>query len=566
MSNAADVILRLLANSASDFNKGRRRRRSRQSSDEEISEVEMSDRSDDGDDDEEDEDDEGPVDEYDAEYFGDAKDRAELMAMSEVDREQILFERAKKRTVLMDQRQVAKRLKRQEEANRNSRKGSGSTRDSARRKEEAGIILFVFPKPLRHLGSTRAKDTRTGNTKALADLKRAQERKRARRSHSPEPKRRRKGSPDYSDKSDTQSSEEEQDDYDSDTNLKKSPSSNNKSGSHGSLSRRPAGLDDLNSIRLSRDRLEKWCYSPFFKDTVTGCFVRLLLGPDSNRQPVYRITEIVGVGKQSKIYPVGKTMTNLTLTLKHGKAEKVFTMDIISNSNFTEDEFRRFENVLKAEKSNMATMDHVENKRRDIEHAKEYVLTAAEVEEIIELKKQMKQGRLNPIVHRTILEQQKMSQSQEEAEETERRLRELKETEMAQRDMRSDKLDVWAKLNERNRTLNRSSGREAESKQAIQKKQKGTTSLRDLDPFARRKTTPRIFYDNMSTPGTPSENPDSGTSTPSVAAASSPGLANLPTPTVQSVAATPAMPQSKLEEVIASNKDDFDIDVDLDDI
>lgn len=56
----------------------------------------MSDRSDDQDEDDEDEDDEGPVDEYDAEYFGDAKDRAELMAMSEVDREQILFERAKK--------------------------------------------------------------------------------------------------------------------------------------------------------------------------------------------------------------------------------------------------------------------------------------------------------------------------------------------------------------------------------------------------------------------------------------------------------------------------------------
>lgn len=55
----------------------------------------MTDRSDEQDD-EDDEDDEGPVDEYDAEFFGDSKDRAELMAMSEVDREQILFERAKK--------------------------------------------------------------------------------------------------------------------------------------------------------------------------------------------------------------------------------------------------------------------------------------------------------------------------------------------------------------------------------------------------------------------------------------------------------------------------------------
>jgi len=58
----------------------------------------MTDRSDDqeDDDDDDDDDEEGPVDEYDDDYFGDAKDRAELMAMPEVDREQVLFERAKK--------------------------------------------------------------------------------------------------------------------------------------------------------------------------------------------------------------------------------------------------------------------------------------------------------------------------------------------------------------------------------------------------------------------------------------------------------------------------------------
>jgi len=54
----------------------------------------MSDRSDDQEDDEDD--DEGPVDEYDADLFGDAKDRAELMAMPEIEREAVLFERNKK--------------------------------------------------------------------------------------------------------------------------------------------------------------------------------------------------------------------------------------------------------------------------------------------------------------------------------------------------------------------------------------------------------------------------------------------------------------------------------------
>ncbi|KAG0335123.1 RNA polymerase-associated protein rtf1 [Podila horticola] len=537
MSNAAaaDVILRLLATSASDSNKGRRRRRSRQSSDEEISENEMSDRSDE--DEDEDDDDEGPVDEYDAEYFGDSKDRAELMAMNEVDREQILFERAKKRTVLLDHRQVAKRLKRQEEASRSSRKSGGSaSRDSARR-------------------STRAKDTKTGNTKALADLKKAQERKKARRSHSPEPRRRRKGSVDYSDKSESSSDSAEDDhDYDSEPEKKKSSSK--------SISRKPATFEELNSIRLGRDKLEKWCYSPYFKDTVVGCFVRVSIGQDRNR-PVYRICEIVAVGKQTKVYALGATMTNVSLTLKHGKAEKAFMMDILSNSPFTEDEFRRYEITLKNDGVDMVTLDHVENKRKDIQYAREYVLTTKDVEHILETKKEMKQGRLNPIVHRTILEQQKMSQSEEDALETERRLLALKEAELAQRDMRADKLDVWAKLNERNRTINRKEGRQAEERLAAEKKTKGAVG-KDVDPFARRKTMPRLVYDDISSAAaTPTSNPDSGTSSPQLSGANTPIVAPL---SAKAVAATPAMPQSKLEEVIASSKGDFDIDIDLDDI
>jgi RNA polymerase-associated protein RTF1 len=318
-------------------------------------------------------------------------------------------------------------------------------------------------------------------------------------------------------------------------------------------------LDDLNGIRLSRDKLEKWCYSPFFKDTVVGCFVRLAIGADRNKS-VYRIAEIVAVGKQSKLYSLGKTTTNLTLTLKHGAAERAFNMDIVSNSPFTEDEFRRYEMALRNDKVDMVMLEQVENKRKDIDHATHYTLSAKEVEDIIEYKKLMKQGRLNPIVHRTILEQQMSVQSREEAEETERRLQALKESELAQRDLRADKLDVWAKLNEKNRTLNRSSGREAEERLAKELRAKGTAG-KDVDPFARRKTTPRLVYD-MSLPGTPSENADSAKNSPVIPTATTPATSH----TAETVAAAPAMPQSRMEEVIASSKDDFEIDIDMNDI
>ncbi|KAF9161976.1 RNA polymerase-associated protein rtf1 [Actinomortierella ambigua] len=539
MSNATDVILRLLATS-SDSNRGSRKRSSHHSSDEEISENEISDRSDvDEEEVEDDDEDDGPVDEYDDKMYGDAEDRARLLAMPEVEREQILFERIKRRQTLLDQRQIAKRLRKQEEASRSSKKGGASGRDSARR-------------------STRAKDTKAGPTKALQDLKKAQERKKARRSYSPEPRRRR-GSADYSDKSE-ESAVSSESEYESD----RDSSSKKKSSSSKAKPKEPATLQDLNDIRLGRDKLEKWCFHPFFKDTVTGCFVRLLVGERGGR-PVYRACEVIGVNKYHKLYTMGQTRTNVTLILRHGAAERPFTMDNLSNQPFTHDEFRRFEVQMTQDKLEMVDIDQVERKKKDIQHARDYVMTDKEIEDMIALKRAMNQGKLNPIVHRNILEQQKSTfQTEEEIEEAERQLQQLRQQEVAAKDRRSDQLDVWARLNERNRTINRTEGRQAEGRQATARKQRSAAGKDNFDPFARLRTIPKMVHEdadsanNSSVPGSPSAN-DSATGTPMASQTFSQG----DTPTTMIISATPKMPQSHYEELIATHRDMFRIEVDL---
>ncbi|KAG0223312.1 hypothetical protein BGW42_005985 [Actinomortierella wolfii] len=537
MSNATDVILRLLATS-SDSNRSKRKRSSRHSSDEEISENEISDRSDvDEEEVDDDDDDDGPVDEYDDKLYGDAEDRARLMAMPEVEREQILFERNKRREMLLDQRQVAKRLKKQEEASRSSKKGSASARDSARR-------------------STRAKDSKSGSTKALQDLKKAQERKKARRSYSPEPRHRR-GSVDYSDKSE-ESAVSSESEYYSDRDI-----SSKKKSSSKAKPKQPATLEDLNAIRLGRDKLEKWCFHPFFKDTVIGCFVRLSVGERGGR-PVYRVCEVVGTGKYHKLYTLGQARTNITLVLRHGAAERPFTMDNLSNQPFTQDEFRRFEAQSMQDKVDMVDVDHIERKKKDLQHARDYVMTDKEIEDMIALKRAMNQGKLNPIVHRNILEQQKSTlQTEEEIEEAERQLQQLRQQEIAARDRRADQLDVWARLNERNRTINRTEGRQAEERQASARKQRSAAGKDNFDPFARLRTIPKMVHEdadsanNSSTPGSPGNG--SGTGTPVASQSFSQG----DTPTAQTVSATPKMPQSHYEELIAAHRDMFRIEVDL---
>lgn len=46
--------------------------------------------------------------------------------------------------------------------------------------------------------------------------------------------------------------------------------------------------EELNRVRLSRHKLERWCHMPFFAKTVTGCFVRIGIG-NHNSKPVYRV-------------------------------------------------------------------------------------------------------------------------------------------------------------------------------------------------------------------------------------------------------------------------------------
>jgi RNA polymerase-associated protein RTF1 len=46
--------------------------------------------------------------------------------------------------------------------------------------------------------------------------------------------------------------------------------------------------EDLSKIRLSRFKLERWCHMPFFKQTVTGCFVKIGIGSHDGK-PVYRV-------------------------------------------------------------------------------------------------------------------------------------------------------------------------------------------------------------------------------------------------------------------------------------
>lgn len=66
---------------------------------------------------------------------------------------------------------------------------------------------------------------------------------------------------------------------------------------------------DLNTIRLSRHKLERFVHMPFFDRIAKGCFIRIGIG-QHNGAAVYRAAEVIAVYETAKIYQLGSTRTN----------------------------------------------------------------------------------------------------------------------------------------------------------------------------------------------------------------------------------------------------------------
>ena len=98
----------------------------------------------------------------------------------------------------------------------------------------------------------------------------------------------------------------------------------------------------MERVRLSRNKLEKWCHLPFFPKLVGGCFVRIGIGQNNDGRPIYRVGEILEVVDGPKIYVLGRCRTNKILKLRHAHQERTFRMEFVSNEGFQDNEFQKW--------------------------------------------------------------------------------------------------------------------------------------------------------------------------------------------------------------------------------
>ncbi|KAL9954513.1 hypothetical protein ACROYT_G042062 [Oculina patagonica] len=418
----------------------------------------------------EDEEDEQYHDGWDDNLMGDEADRERLEKMTEKEREQEIFNRVEKREALKTRFEIERQL----------RLAKRKEKKKKREKEKANLekegIALRKKERKRHVEEKKAK--------ALDDLKAKRSEKKERKvaeslAEQKEPQL--KASDVYSD----DENDEEQDESKSSSGEGSFRDSDEEQGE--GEPQRVSTVDDLERIRISRHKLERWVHMPFFGKIIVGCYVRVGIGSHDAR-PVYRVAEIRDVVETAKVYSLGNTKTNKGLKLKHGNQERVFRLEFVSNQRFTETEFIRWKEECESHGLPLPTLDDVDGKANQFNEARHYMYNEDDVDKIVAEKQKFRKTPFNYAQKKNNLMRSKEIAEQtgnlEEAEKLRNELEDLEEKAQHLDKVRSKNLSAISYINERNRKRNIVEAEKAAAEEMSEEQK--------ADPFTRRKTLPQL--------------------------------------------------------------------------
>ncbi|KAK6481201.1 RNA polymerase-associated protein RTF1-like protein [Huso huso] len=424
---------------------------------------------------------------YGEDLMGDAEDRERLEQMTEKEREQELFNRIEKREVLKRRFEIKKKLK---TAKKKEKKEKKKKQDEEQQEKKKLSQIQDTQVVMSHNKERRSKrdEKLDKKSQAMEELKAEREKKKNRTVELLSKKQPLKTSEVYSD------DEEEEDDDKSieqycvkllhqlclfSYRKEETPPKS-----------QPVSLpDELNRIRLSRHKLERWCHMPFFAKTVTGCFVRIGIG-NSSSKPVYRVAEIVDVVETAKVYQLGTTRTNKGLQLRHGNDTRVFRLEFVSNQEFTENEFMKWKEAMIIAGMQVPNLDEITKKEHAIKEAVNHKFNDKDIEDIVKEKDRFRKGPANYAMKKTqLLKEKAMAEESADGEKVKRiqnELEELEERAEALDRQRTKNISAISYINQRNRSWNI-----VESEKALVLEGQNAKN-QQMDPFTRRQCKPTM--------------------------------------------------------------------------
>lgn len=266
-----------------------------------------------------------------------AAEKEEIMAMPELEREQLLAKRAEEVSKKRQNELLRKLLAKKDDFQLEKKRKAGTAElDDAQRKTS---------RQRTKVGGSKVGETSAG----IESLRRARAEKNDRQRRREEDRER------YKDKSISfaRSSSDHGDD-DSDVEWTGTGRSRHSKSRTPEFKEIPlADLRDIERIRLGRSRFRDVCFFPGFEDAITGCYVRISIGPNREGVNEYRMALVKGFA-QGKPYAMEKAngqnfVTDQYVKAAHGKAERDWPFLMCSDSPFTESEFNRYKAVFQDE-------------------------------------------------------------------------------------------------------------------------------------------------------------------------------------------------------------------------
>ncbi|XP_018582948.1 RNA polymerase-associated protein RTF1 homolog [Scleropages formosus] len=425
---------------------------------------------------------------YDDDLMGDEEDRARLEQMTEKEREQELFNRIEKREVLKRRFEIKKKLKTAKKKEKEEKKKKQEEEQEKRKQSQVQDTQVVMS----HNKERRSKrdEKLDKKSQAMEELKAEREKKKNRTAELLAKRQPLKTSEVYSDDEEEEEEDDDKSSVKSDHSSRSSSSGEQEDKQPTPPKSQPVSLpEELNRIRLSRHKLERWCHMPFFAKTVTGCFVRIGIG-NSSSKPVYRVAEIVDVVETAKVYQLGSTRTNKGLQLRHGSDTRVFRLEFVSNQEFTDNEFMKWKEAMIVAGMQIPTLDEITKKEQAIKEALNYKFNDKDIEDIVKEKDRFRKAPPNYAMKKTqLLKEKAMAEESGDGERVKQiqdQLNELEERAEALDRQRTKNISAISYINQRNRSWNI-----VESEKALVAEGQNSKN-QQMDPFTRRQCKPTM--------------------------------------------------------------------------
>ncbi|XP_068340094.1 protein RTF1 homolog [Pyrus communis] len=252
-------------------------------------------------------------------------------------------------------------------------------------------------------------------------------------------------------------------------------------------------FEDIKDITIPRSKLAKWVMEPFFEELIVGCFVRVGFGI-SSEGPVYRLCMVQNVvaTNPGREYKLEGKVTHKYLNCVWGSESSAskWPMANVSDSPPQEKEFEQWLKEVKRA-GQMPSKQEVVEKKDTLLKSNKFVYSAATVKQMLQDKKASARPVNVAIEKERLRRQLDAAESKGNDEEVERIKTRLQELEASRQTQGTDsKAFRLAEMNRKNRFENFINASGLKPRNMNLK-----AGEAGYDPFSRRWTRSRNYYD-----------------------------------------------------------------------